>query len=287
MDNMLVGIDGSADSRAALRWAASVAAARGLPLHALWAWQYPSDAVVSVGPLHLADPDEITTAVTEQLRALIEEELGADAATVTLHAGRGPAAAAILAAARHGTLMIVVGSRGLGGFRGLLLGSVSRQLCEHAPCPVTVLRHGAATELEHLNRIVVGIDGSEDSLRALRAAGTLARQVDAQLVVANVIVPGPVTDGYVAVPPPDEATVRAEVAGWCQPLQDAGIPFDLEIRDRDARTTLLDIVRDRSAELLVVGTRGLGPVGRLLLGSVAGSLVQHSDVPVTVVPHHR
>jgi nucleotide-binding universal stress UspA family protein len=287
MDSMLVGIDGSPDSRAALRWAATVAAARGLPLEVLWAWQYPSDAVVSVGPLHLADPDEVAVAVEADLRAVVDAELGEAAADVTLQVGRGPAAAALLRAARHGTVMIVVGSRGLGGFQGLLLGSVSRQLCEHAPCPVTVLRRGAVTHLEGLNRIVVGIDGSDDSLRALRAGQELATRVGAELIVANVIVPGPTVYEYGMVPAVDETAAREQVEGWCRTLGDDRPLPAIDVRSGDARTELLHVVRDRSADLLVVGSRGLGPVGRLLLGSVATWLVGHSDVPVTVVPHRR
>ncbi len=287
MDNMLVGIDGSPDSRAALRWAATVARARGLPLHALWAWQYPSEGVISVGPLHLGDPDEVEPAVEAELRAVVASELGEAAADVTLQVGRGPAAAALLRAARHGTVMIVVGSRGLGGFQGLLLGSVSRQLCEHAPCPVTVLRRGAVTQLERLNRIVVGIDGSEDSLRALRAGQDLATRVGAELIVVNVVVPGPTAEGHALVPALDETAAHAQVERWCRTLgADRPLPA-IEMRAGDARTELLGVVRDRSADLLVVGSRGLGPVGRLLLGSVATWLVGHSDVPVTVVPHRR
>ncbi|TVR29747.1 MAG: universal stress protein [Nitriliruptor sp.] len=287
MDNMLVGIDGSPDSRAALRWAATVARARGLPLHALWSWEYPSDAVVSVGPLELGDPEEVTRAVEAEMRAVVEAELGEAAADVTLQVGRGPAAAALLRAARNGTVMIVVGSRGLGGFKGLLLGSVSRQLCEHAPCPVTVLRRGAVTQLERLNRIVVGIDGSEESLRALRAGQDLATRVGAELIVANVVVPGPTAEYPVMVPELDEAAAREQVEQWCRTLAaDRPLP-EIEMRAGDARNELLQVVRDRSADLLVVGSRGHGPVGRLLLGSVATWLVGHSDVPVTVVPDRR
>jgi len=285
MDNMLVGIDGSPDSRAALRWAATVARARGLPLRAMWAWQYPAEAVVSVGPLHLADPDEIALAVEAELRAVVEAELGEAAGEVTLQVGRGAAAAALLRASRQGTVMLVVGSRGLGGFQGLRLGSVSRQLCEHAPCPVTVLRRGAVTQLERLNRIVVGVDGSEESLRALRAGHDLATRVGAALVAVNVIVPGPALDPGGGIPVPDPEAARAQVQQWCQTLGDAGTLPAIEVRSGDARTELLDVVREWSAELLVVGSRGLGPVGRLLLGSVATWLVGHSDIPVTVVPH--
>lgn len=287
VDNMLVGLDGSPDSRAALRWAASVAAARGLPLHALWAWQYPSDAVVSVGPLHFGDPDEVALAVEAELRSVVESELGEAAAHVTLEVGRGPAAAALLRAARQGTVMLVVGSRGLGGFQGLLLGSVSRQLCEHAPCPVTVLRRGAVTELERLKRIVVGLDGSEDSFRALRAGQDLAARVGAELIVANVVVPGPTAEHHALSPAFDEAAARGQVEQWCRTSgTDRPLP-EIELRAGDARDGLLQVVRDRSADLLVVGSRGLGPVGRLLIGSVATWLVGHSDVPVTVVPHRR
>ena len=194
--------------------------------------------------------------------------------------------------------MVVVGSRGLGGFKGLLLGSVSRQLCEHAPCPVTVVRRSAPVDPVRLDTIMVGIDGSPHAIHALRFAGDLATRMEADLVVAHAASPGDdfrlAAEQVLAHPdvrnPEPKVDLEARhdmVEDWCVPLRDAGVDHRIAVVTGDARTALLDAAHDRSADLLVVGTRGHGPVAKLLLGSVAASLIQHSEVPVTVVPHGR
>jgi nucleotide-binding universal stress UspA family protein len=287
MTSVLIGVDGSEDSRTALRWAAVVADALKLPLRALWAWQYPTDALLSVGNIELPSPARSDELIETQLSHLVEEVLEDKAADVTLEVGRGPAAAALLGAAEHGPAMVVVGSRGLGGFKGLLLGSVSRQLAEHAPCPVTIVRHTAPVPPVRLETIVAGTDGSEDAARGLRYAAEVAAKAGAELVVAHATGPGDVVHPWGVQPQVDLDVRRERVEEWCAPLRATGVDYEVVLVEGDARTALLDLARDRSADLLVIGSRGHGPVGRLLLGSVATSLAQHSELPVTIVPAAR
>jgi nucleotide-binding universal stress UspA family protein len=287
MTSVLIGVDGSEDSRTALRWAAVVADALKLPLRALWAWQYPTDALLSVGNIELPSPARSDELIETQLSHLVEEVLEDKAADVTLEVGRGPAAAALLGAAEHGPAMVVVGSRGLGGFKGLLLGSVSRQLAEHAPCPVTIVRHTAPVPPVRLETIVAGTDGSEDAARGLRYAADVAAKAGAELVVAHATGPGDVVHPWGVQPQVDLDVRRERVEEWCAPLRATGVDYEVVLVEGDARTALLDLARDRSADLLVIGSRGHGPVGRLLLGSVATSLAQHSELPVTIVPAAR
>jgi nucleotide-binding universal stress UspA family protein len=283
MTSVLVGVDGSEDSRTALRWAAIVADALQVPLRALWVWQYPNDAVLTVGNIDLPNPDRTDEVVEGRLAELVGEVLGDRAAGVSVEVGRGPASAALLRAAED-VRMVVVGSRGLGGFKGLLLGSVSRQLFEHAPCPVTVVRHAAPFPPRRLETVVVGTDGSADAERALRFAAEVATRAGAELVVAHATAPAEVVSRRGISPYIDLEERRGVVEGWCAPLREAGVAYEVEVVRGDARTALLDVARDRVADLLVVGSRGRGPVGRLLVGSVASSLTQHSELPVTVVP---
>jgi nucleotide-binding universal stress UspA family protein len=287
MTSVLIGVDGSEDSRTALRWAAVVADALRLPLRALWAWPYPTDALLSVGNIELPSPARSDELIETQLSHLVEEVLEDKAADVTLEVGRGPAAAALLGAAEHGPAMVVVGSRGLGGFKGLLLGSVSRQLAEHAPCPVTIVRHTAPVPPVRLETIVAGTDGSEDAARGLRYAADVAAKAGAELVVAHATGPGDVVHPWGVQPQVDLDVRRERVEEWCAPLRATGVDYEVVLVEGDARTALLDLARDRSADLLVIGSRGHGPVGRLLLGSVATSLAQHSELPVTIVPAAR
>jgi nucleotide-binding universal stress UspA family protein len=287
MDSVLIGVDGSEDSRTALRWASATARALGLPLRAMWAWHYPNDAIVSIGRIDLPTPARADGLIEEQLRHLLDDVLGEDARDVGVEVGRGPGAAALLRAAEDGTAMLVVGSRGLGGFKGLLLGSVSRQLCEHAPCPVTVVRRVAPDRPAQLRTVVVGTDGSPAATHAMRFAGDLASRVGAALVVANATGPGDVLHPRDVDPHVDRDVRRELVEEWCAPLRADGVTCQVAVVEGDARTALLELADDRGADLLVVGSRGHGPVARLLIGSVASSLTHHSHLPVTIVPRHR
>ena len=287
MESVLVGVDGSEDSRTALQWAAAVSAALQLPLRAMWAWHYPTNAILSVGNIDLPEPHRADELVETQLRHLLTDVLGEETADISVEVGRGPGAAALLDAAEDGSAMLVVGSRGLGGFKGLLLGSVSRQLCEHAQGPVTVVRRSAPVDPVQLKTIVVGIDGSPEAQHALTFAADLATTVGAELVVANAAGPGGVMHPRDVEPNVDLDARRQHVEQWCAPLEDRDLPYRIAVVAGDARTALLDVADDRSADLLIVGSRGLGPVANLLLGSVATSLAQHSELPVMIVPQAR
>lgn len=133
---VVVGVDGSAPSRAALRFGFEEAALRGLPLHAVYAYTPPPPPWRA--GVHY-DPAEIETAERHQLadwvRPLRAEHPGVP---VEHRLVTGNPAERLLAAARDAVLL-VIGSRGRGGFTGLLLGSVSLQVVRHAVCPVAVL----------------------------------------------------------------------------------------------------------------------------------------------------
>lgn len=136
---VVAGIDGSAESEAALRWAAEHAAATGARLDVVHAWRAPAvaGAALAYAPV---DP----TVFRDGAREVLDRAVAA-IADVPLAAPPTPvlvedrAAAALLDRA-GGAALLVVGARGLGGFTGLLLGSVSDQLARHAPCPVVVVR---------------------------------------------------------------------------------------------------------------------------------------------------
>lgn len=289
MGTVLIGIDGSEDARAALRFGAALAGTIAASVRVLWAWQYPSDTVATIGRIELPDPDTADELFRDQLARMVEEELGDRAASVELEVARGPAVSALRHRAKDADAAvetIVIGSRGLGGFRGLLLGSVSQQLTEHAPCPVTVVRRDGAPVDLAATRIMVGHDGSAHAARALRFAGDLARRSGGHVIVAYAHSTGIIVDEG----GPDETLPHGlyeTVDGWCEPLREAGMEPTIVIAEGDARTALLDAALDHNADLLVVGTRGRGAVARLLLGSVAASLVRHNDLPVTVIPRER
>lgn len=136
----VVGVDGSPASMDALRFAFESASARGLGLTAMTVWHIPAMATGHVIPPAPADP----TAIAEHARQVLADSLGGwtekyPDVDVTQSAVEGHAARE-LARAAQGAELLVVGSRGRGGFQGLLLGSVSRALVHHTPCPLAVVR---------------------------------------------------------------------------------------------------------------------------------------------------
>jgi nucleotide-binding universal stress UspA family protein len=141
MPGIMVGIDGSVHSRRALEWAVSEAALRHAPLTVLTVNQ--AIAGYWGGPFaYLGDQD-----LTRQAREMAQEETesvlekadeGSRPTSVTVRAVTGLPAEELLSAAA-GADMVVVGSRGAGGFKRLLLGSVSTQVTHHAHCPVVVI----------------------------------------------------------------------------------------------------------------------------------------------------
>jgi nucleotide-binding universal stress UspA family protein len=135
---VVVGVDGSDESVAALKWAASYAVATGATLHAILAWHYP--APVGPGPVGVA-PASISDEVRENMaRALADTVAAADLGLpVDEIIEYGHPAQALVDASKDADLL-VVGSRGHGSFTGMLVGSVSLQCVSQAHCPVVVVR---------------------------------------------------------------------------------------------------------------------------------------------------
>jgi nucleotide-binding universal stress UspA family protein len=196
---------------------------------------------------------------------------------------QGPAAPTLLSEAERCDL-IVVGTRGLGGFQSLVLGSVSHQLVNHARCPVVVVpRPDERTDAVVSRTIVVGVDGSENSISALRWAGRRALATGSTLRAcfvwgrARATAPRAESSGDAATRSAldmlDDALAKARLP--------AGITIERHAMEADVATTL--IAEGREAELLVVGARGHGGFTGLLLGSVANAVTHHPPCPVAVI----
>ena len=134
---IVVGVDGSDSSKQALRWAGAIAAATGCRIDAVMTWQVANMA----GLAYVAPDIDLSKDTDKALTKTVDEVFGterpADLQTIVRNGG----AARVLVELSEGARMIVVGSRGHGGFKGLLLGSVSAAVAEHASCPVLVV-HG-------------------------------------------------------------------------------------------------------------------------------------------------
>jgi nucleotide-binding universal stress UspA family protein len=138
---IVVGVDGSEESRAALRWALAEARLRQAPLTAVHAW---SDPIVPSGdiapPAPLAPPEILRAEAEELLESVVAAEAEDAEDVVVRRVVVEGAADEVLVEASRGADLLVVGSRGLGGIGSLLLGSVSRHCARHASCPVVIVR---------------------------------------------------------------------------------------------------------------------------------------------------
>ncbi len=279
-DALLVAVDGSDSSRQALRWAEAL----GLPMRAAQAWSYPGSIPLPWASISTHTPEQVDREVQTQLANLVAEELGErgggnEVPAVVL---RGPAAPALLAEIET-TLprAVVVGSRGRGGFVGLLLGSVSRHLVEHAARPVIVVpaRERAVAD-PGVRSIVVGLDDSDAAREALEFAVRLAADTGARVTAVHAL-----DIGRVGAGPERALEVRNQIESALEHWTDVAGPdmiIERRILDGDPRTSIPVAARDLDADLVVVGAVGAGTV-RSELGPVASHLVTHAPVPVAVV----
>lgn len=145
----VVGVDGSAGSRDALRWAIEEARHHGASIDAVYAFPYSNPAVIGF-PEAMYLPETTYEVARKEAETFLDEVVAAvlrgEPAGVGIEriVAEGGAARRLIDTA-EGADLLVIGSRGLGGFRGLLLGSVSHQCASHAPCPVVVIPPGGPT----------------------------------------------------------------------------------------------------------------------------------------------
>jgi nucleotide-binding universal stress UspA family protein len=277
---VVVGIDGSEHSRQALKWAADEAKRRRAFLKIVFArieepehvpaWYQPG---ASGGAPAQAVIDDAYGLVATRHPSVV-----ARAETVEWPPAR------VLTMASRSADLVVVGARGHGGFDELLLGSVSDQCIQYAHCPVVVVHADPdALPLRAAEpRIVVGIDGSLGSSRALKWALEEAqlRSASVEVVYAwqyppiGAFVLGPVNGYEVAA----EEIVHAATGYATHHCPD--VPFTSVLRFEAAVPALLDA--SRHAELLVTGSKGHGGFEHALLGSVAHQCARHATCAVAV-----
>lgn len=141
MERIVVGVDGSASSHEALDWAVTEARLRGAELEAVHAWQYPTaySGGASFAVAAAYDMRDFEVEAKAALDAIMSKVDASGLAAPIRETCASGAAAAVLIEAAQAADLLVVGSRGRGGFTGLLLGSVSQQIAHHASCPVVIV----------------------------------------------------------------------------------------------------------------------------------------------------
>ncbi|GAB3744013.1 universal stress protein [Amycolatopsis oliviviridis] len=287
--SIVAGIDGSRSAKTAAMWAADDASRRGLPLRLVHVYRIPVAKMPGVLP-----PEEKIRAgfahqgqewISEARKAVLERFPKLVVETAVREWSAVPALIQESATAT----MVVLGSRGLGGFTGPLIGSTAVSLARHGHCPVVVARgrrHDGPLPQE--GRIVVGTDGSPTSEAALGFAFDEARLRDTGLTVvrtwSEVIDHGEIRPHLLDLDPAEieadeRKSVGEQVAPWQEKYPD--VPVEVVVRRGRPIRTLLDFGIE--AWLVVVGCRGRGGFEGMLLGSTSQALVAHSECPVAVV----
>jgi nucleotide-binding universal stress UspA family protein len=281
--DIVVGTDGSEQSRTAVRWAAAEARLRAVPLKILtaYSWNGPPEAFGGMGELPdgIAQQfDRLAAGAAAEARA---SERGID---VSADAVIGDPASVLLDAGRTAA-MLVVGNRGRGGFASLLLGSVSQQVATHAGGPVVVVRGRADTAS---GPVVVGLDGSVSAQRALALGFDEAQQRGSGLLaVRSYQVPVPAYEMDIAPLPYDQDAAQRVAArdldATLTPWRDKYpmVPVQTLTEPGSPAKNLVDLSSD--ATLLIVGSRGHGALIGSLLGSVGQQLLHHADCPVMII----
>ncbi|HSJ43730.1 MAG TPA: universal stress protein [Euzebyales bacterium] len=285
---IVVGVDGSAHADVALRWALQQARSAGAELYLVYA--YGRRLGTDGSDDGHAAADNVLASIVDHHRAAL------GAVPWRAHAqsyGRGSPTHVLLDEAQQADL-IVVGSRGLGGFGELILGSTSYRLVCWARIPVAVIRtdpsKGPSAD-PPAKGFVVGIDGSDTGDRALRWAAAEARRREVPLeVVHSQPLPMHHVLGMAAVPSMERERelVRQEGAQiLARALDRAAEALEgLEVR-RQARVgppaDALAVVAGTD-HVLVVGNRGHSYVRGVMLGSVSHQVLHHAHGPVVVVP---
>jgi nucleotide-binding universal stress UspA family protein len=286
---ILLAVDGSDDARAAGAWLARLPVPSGSRLRVL--------SVVSIPPSALDIPTvrEFNAAIREEARAAAEAARARCAPGFAQSEGlvlEGDARAVIVKAAETWPAdLVVLGARGLGAVAGALLGSVSLGVARHAPCSVLVVKPGAGLA----RGIVIGIDGSPPAADAARFVGRLPLDPTAVVRLIGAVEPPPmpattprfarglVQEARAQIMNERKAMLEHALTSAAQPL--AGVVKNVEqhVLLGPPADVLLAAAAKADVGLIVVGARGLGTLGRLLLGSVSENVLRHADRPVLIV----
>ncbi|NIK59213.1 universal stress protein [Kribbella shirazensis] len=283
---IVVGYDGSTGSLRALQWATAEAVRTMAPLRLVEAFELV--VATRPSPGHVVPLETLRTVRTRGLEAVAEGiRLHHPHLTVQTSLAGGAAAKVLIEAAADARL-VVLGSRGLGGWSGLLVGSVAVQVTTHVQCPAIVIPHELRQRAHHGLTVVVGVDGSKASARAIDFAFDQADALHARVIALHAW-----TSPYLTYADAtsmlefDEEQVRdgarllvaESVAGAAADHPD--VQWTTELVNGSPAQAL--VRRSESADLLVVGSRGRGGFTGLLLGSVSQSALHHAHCPIAIV----
>ncbi len=263
---MVVAVDGSASSTAAVRWAANDAALRGLTICLLHA--HPSSIARLLPTQSRQDADEIF----QSAATIVAEVTGGNAVAVEWEVLTGHPVDIVVERSKSADT-VVVGFRGHGLLGQHLLGPVSEGVLHHAHCPVAVIRaHEAKAPTAADAPVLVGIDGTATSERAIALAFEEARLRAVPLVAAYAC------DDELSSRSDASAILQDVLSPWRRSYP--GVEVESVVTSEPPATELIN--RSGSAQLVIVGSHGRGGFAGMLLGSVSSAVVRSVDIPVIV-----
>ncbi|MDQ5810734.1 MAG: universal stress protein [Actinomycetota bacterium] len=291
---ILLATDGSEDAALAARAAADLSDRARARLHVVHVWQGLRPAILPAAAI-----DQYSRAYQEwerEARVLLDEQTerlrsaGGTVAGAHLRKGR-PAEEIVALAEELGAGLVVLGSRGLGLVKRLVVGSVAEGVVSLAPCPVLVVRGGEAAWPP--SRTVVGDDSSEEAKEAGEVAVAMAATLGAGVslvraypVILDISEAAKLAED-VAVPL-QTALRRHELSleGRARALEnELGHSLRIRVREGEAASVILEAAEEGGEPTLIaVGRRGLGRINRLRLGSVSADVLRSATGPVLIVP---
>lgn len=289
-DIVVVAVDGSDASKQAVRWAANTANKRGIPLRLASSYTMPQFLYAEgmVPPQELFDDLQAEALEKIDEARAIAHEVAPDI-KIGHTIAEGSPIDMLLEMSKSST-MIVMGSRGLGGLSGMVMGSVSGAVVSHASCPVVVVREDSAVnEDTKYGPVVVGVDGSEVSQRATEFAFAEAEARGSELIAVHTWMDMQVQASLAGLAAAQQQWDDVEreqtemLLARIQPLleQYPNVPVKKVItRDRPVRALS---EASEGAQLLVVGSHGRGGFKGMLLGSTSRALLQSAPCPMMVV----
>ncbi|MDR7330508.1 universal stress protein [Corynebacterium guangdongense] len=289
-DIVVVAVDGSPASNNAVRWAANTANKRGIDLQLAASYTMPQFLYAEgmVPPQELFDDLQAETMEKiEAARALAHEV--APEIRIGHTVAEGSPIDMLLEMSPNVT-MIVMGSRGLGGLSGMVMGSVSAAVVSHAKCPVVVVREdNPVNETTKYGPIVVGVDGSDISQKATEYAFAEADARGAELVAVHTWMDMQVQSslsGLTAAQQQWEEIEAEQVAMLSDRLQPLVAQYpNVQVKKVIARDRPVRALSEQAdgAQLLVVGSHGRGGFKGMLIGSTSRALLQSAPCPMMVV----
>ena len=282
---IVVGVDGSPASSAAVCWAARDAAMRNVPLTLVHAYNtyVPTFPQIPLPTGVALYQEEDGRQVLEQAVKIAEEAVKGDPKIAMTRALKCSPPVPTLVDLSEEAEMVVVGSNGRGAVGRVLLGSVSSGVVRHAKCPVAVIRDEDPLMPHPLQApVLVGIDGSPASELATAIAFDEASRRGVELKALHAWSDAQVLElpgfDWQLVQEEAERSLAESLAGWQERYPDVTV-HRLLVSDRPARQLIQE---SESAQLVVVGSHGRGGIARTLLGSVSNAVLHSVRMPVIV-----